>query len=616
MRPCLPHGVVPTILIVMASVCRPGSSTLFAVTSIFVVASGEFARIPAAEPIPRTEAARVVINEIHFAPPQKRPLEFVELYNPSSNEVRLAAWTLDKFTFPSTAVIPSRGFAVIAQDPKAFAAEFGFAPLGPLPGKLSRHGEHLTLRDATGAVVEELTYGVGFPWPTAAAGGGSSLERIHPNLPANDPGAWRSAGYPVTPAAAGTVFIPVTDPHWRWRKGTAEASSPREAWRRAEFKEDSSWQTGRTSIGYGDDDDETLLTDMRGRYTSIFLRHSFVIDRGVPLPAQLLLRVRVDDGCVAWINGQEVHRWHVRPGELPFDAVAENHEATDFEEAILPNAPSLLRTGTNLLALQVFNASRDSSDLSIDAELRTAEGAPARRHPTPGAPNSVFSSATPPSLLAVDHQPPQPKSGQAVVVTARFREGQSLTNVTLSWQVVEPGRYTRKSDPEYATNWSVAPMRDDGREGDVRAGDGVFTAVVPATWQKHRRLVRYRVRATNSGAVSVSAPQEDDDSPNFAWFVFDGLPAWTGASHPGKTPAITFSPEFLGTLPSYHLLARSADVAQSQWNGDANRRRFFGTLVYDGRVYDHIQFHNRGSGSAYISGKNKWGLKFNRAHEL
>ena len=178
------------------------------------------------------------------------------------------------------------------------------------------------------------------------------------------------------------------------------------------------------------------------------------------------------------------------------------------------------------------------------------------------------------------------------------------------------GGEMKSSFPKINGDWSVAPMRDDGREGDVRAGDGVFTAIVPATWQKHRRLVRYRVRATNAGAVSVSGPQEDDDSPNFAWFVFDGLPAWTGASHPGKTPEVTFSPEFLGTLPAYHLLARSADVAQSQWNGDANRRRFFGTLVYDGRVYDHIQFHNRGSGSAYISGKNKWGLKFNRAHEL
>ena len=40
MRPCLPHGVVPTILIVMASVCRPGSSTLCAIASIFVVATG------------------------------------------------------------------------------------------------------------------------------------------------------------------------------------------------------------------------------------------------------------------------------------------------------------------------------------------------------------------------------------------------------------------------------------------------------------------------------------------------------------------------------------------------------------------------------------------------
>ena len=36
-----------------------------------------------------------------------------------------------------------------------------------------------------------------------------------------------------------------------------------------------------------------------------------------------------------------------------------------------------------------------------------------------------------------------------------------------------------------------------------------------------------------------------------------------------------------------------------------------GTLVYRGVVYDHVQFSNRGQGSAHIAGKNKWGLKFN-----
>lgn len=560
----------------------------------------------------------VVINEIHYDPAEKRALEFVELHNAGPGPVRLGGWTLEKFRFPSNAVIAPGGFVVIAQDPLEFAREFDGRALGPLPGRLSNTGERLTLRNEAGETVDSVKYGVGFPWPTAANGAGPSLERVHPALPSDDPGSWRSAGYPpVPPAAAGTVFIPAGDPAWRWRRGTNEASHPVEAWRTDGFVEDRSWQTGRTSIGYEDGDDETVLTDMRGLYSSIFLRHAFVVGANARLPAELLLRVRVDDGCVVWLNGREVGRLHVKPGPVRFDGVAENHEATEeFERLTIGNAASWLVRGTNWLAVQAFNASKSSSDFTIDIELRTAEGAPGGRRPTPGATNSVMAARVPPSIVEVRHRPEQPKSGQPVVVTARVANADGVRAAWVRLQDVAPGAYVRRTDPAFRTNWTELPMRDDGRAGDVRAGDGVFTAEIPAAWQRHRHLVRYQVVARDGSGLETLAPLADDTVPNFAWLAYDGVPAWTGARQPGRTPPETFGPEFLGTLPVYHLLARAEEVAQSQWDGSANRRRFYGTLVYDGRVYDHIQFHNRGTGSAYISGKNKWGFKFNRTHEL
>lgn len=558
----------------------------------------------------------VVINEIHYDPADKRPLEFVELHNATGRPVELAGWTLEKFVFPAGTVLVPFGFAVVAQDPEAFQREHGFAPFGPLPGRLSNSGEKLTLRDAAGAVVDEVKYGAGFPWPTAANGAGPSIERIHPGLPSGDPGSWRSAGYPVVaPSSTGTVFIPAGDAGWLWRRGTNEASAIEGAWRAPDFPEDASWAPARTSIGYEDDDDQTVLTDMQGRYSSLYLRHRFVV--GTNPPPTLLLRVRVDDGCVAWINGREVARLHVRPGPLRFDGVAINHEAgEEFEEVLIDGAPGLARTGTNLLAVQVFNASRASSDLSFDAELRTPDGAPRGRRPTPGATNSVYSTVVPPRLGEVRHQPASPRSGEAVVVTARVADVASVAAVTLELQAVEPGAYVRRSDPAYRTNWTTLAMRDDGKDGDERRGDGLFSARVPESWQVHRRLVRYRVRAVDRAGRESTGPQSDDTVPNFAWFVYDGVPAWTGARRPGKSPPETYSPEFLRTVPAYHLLARAEDVARSQWDGGANRRRFAGTLVVDGRVLDHIEFHNRGTGSAYISGKNKWGFKFSRTHEL
>ena len=204
------------------------------------------------------------------------------------------------------------------------------------------------------------------------------------------------------------------------------------------------------------------------------------------------------------------------------------------------------------------------------------------------------------------HEPARPKPGVTVLVTARLAEGTSKP--TLKLQAVAPGKYIRKSDPDYEKEWTDLPMRDDGKEGDEKAGDRVYSVLVPASYQRHRWLLRYRVVATDKAGRAVQAPGPDDECPNFAWWCDAGPAAWTGASNPGKTPPLTFTSEFLGTLPTLTLLARAEDVARSQWDGTAHKQKQQGTLVYRGIVYDHIEYRNRGQGSAHIAGKNKWGL--------
>src|SRR5690606_7576881 len=122
----------------------------------------------------------------------------------------------------------------------------------------------------------------------------------------------------------------------------------------------------------------------------------------------------------------------------------------------------------------------------------------------------------------------------------------------------------------------------------------------------------YRLVITEADGKPVTLPDPKDAAPNYAFFCYDGLPSWTGAREPGKTPERTFSSDFLKTIKPYTLIARAEDIAASQWDGGAHKKRFPGTFVYDGVVYDHIAFTNRGQGSAHISGKNKWALKFNK----
>jgi hypothetical protein len=164
---------------------------------------------------------RVIINEIHFEPAEKKSLEFVELHNVGKTEAHLPGWQLGKFRFGATNSLLPGGFVVIAADPEAFRKAYGFTPLGPLPGRLKNEGERLALRDAGGRIVDEVRYGVGFPWPTATLGAGSSLERVHPNLAATFASSWRASGFRVdgslgnkapTPGKTNSVFSPAQPP--------------------------------------------------------------------------------------------------------------------------------------------------------------------------------------------------------------------------------------------------------------------------------------------------------------------------------------------------------------------------------------------------------------------
>ncbi len=113
--------------------------------------------------------------------------------------------------FPANSEIPANGLALlVANDPATFRSRYGVPPsvpiFGPYPGVLQNSGELLELTrpdppdvDTNGAVVvpyivvDAVRYNDKAPWPTNAAGLGSSLERISPAAYGNDPINWRAS---------------------------------------------------------------------------------------------------------------------------------------------------------------------------------------------------------------------------------------------------------------------------------------------------------------------------------------------------------------------------------------------------------------------------------------
>src|SRR4030095_7068482 len=98
---------------------------------------------------------------------------------------------------------------------------------------------------------------------------------------------------------------------------------------------------------------------------------------------------------------------------------------------------------------------------------------------------------------------------------------------------------------------------------------------------------------------------------------------WKGAIQPGSSDPVRGKPVEFATnvmrrLPVDHLISKKNYVEASTWSEQYQGEdyKWTGTLVYDGRVYDHIHYRARGGVWRYAMGKNMWKFSFNRGHEL
>ena len=242
--------------------------------------------------------------------------------------------------------------------------------------------------------------------------------------------------------------------------------------------------------------------------------------------------------------------------------------------------------------------------------------------PTPAAENSgVFADNIPPHIRQVRHSPKQPRSGDIMTVTAKVTDSDGVNSVTLLYQLVDPGNYFSREHTRHYERWIAVDMHDDGLNGDLSINDGIYTVQLPGSLQIHRRLVRYCIEVTDSIGNSLLVPYVDDPQPNFAYFVYDGVPAWKGVVRPGRS-VVEYGTEVMRSLPVYHLISRAEDVHECQFvpipdarcNPEANLYKWTGTLVYDGVVYDHIRYRARGGWATHEFGKNRWKFDFNRGH--
>lgn len=254
---------------------------------------------------------------------------------------------------------------------------------------------------------------------------------------------------------------------------------------------------------------------------------------------------------------------------------------------------------------------------------------------SPGARNLQFAGNAAPAVRNVSASPAQPVASAPTVIAAKVTDPDGVASVQLQYQIVPPGSFLPATMPnaivnhlivgadsplpanpafEAAANWITVPMNDDGLNGDAHGGDDIYTATLPG--QPNRTLVRYRIVAADNPGNSIRTPYVDDNSRNFAYFVYNGVPDYQGV------PAAT-----LTLLPNYHFLTRAADYNQcvaydaaSQLTGNTsswNYENWEAAIVYDGVVYDHVLYRLHGAnGRYYYAGKRAFRWFFNKGYEF
>ena len=340
----------------------------------------------------------------------------------------------------------------------------------------------------------------------------------------------------------------------------------------------------------------SIATDVRSRMygaqASAYLRIPFTVSDPSAVD-QLTLRMKYDDGFVAYLNGQEIARKNAPETPAWNSTATARHPdglAVQFEEFDVSAFNHLLTVGANVLAIQGLNIDATNADFLIQAELMAAttggDGTQFRYfiQSTPGGPNGVGARDLGPLLTQTGYSPAIPGTNDSITVTCRVDPAFApVTDVTLNWRVMfGPLQETR--------------MFDDGLHGDGAADDGVFGATITnqtgAHWTyQSGQMVRWFVTAADSlGRAS-------------RWPLFESTN--NSAAYLGTV----MQPDSIASkLPVIHLFVDPANLSAIDATPGGRAAVF-----YDGEFYDNILLHIRGNSTAgYVKKSHTW--KFHAEH--
>ncbi len=229
--------------------------------------------------------------------------------------------------------------------------------------------------------------------------------------------------------------------------------------------------------------------------------------------------------------------------------------------------------------------------------------------PTPKQQNANFSNNTSlPVVQSVSKSPDHPASNNAVRIKVDFDNHQlysNILNVELEYQINNAGDYKVKSDGNYNSSFLTKQMLDDGNfaiSGDSTANNGRYTAIIPASMHQNRSLIRYKIKVETTGGYVRYFPDPNHKEDNYSYYVYNGDAEFQD-----------YNFDELDTMQNITIVTKSSitnEYIGTQDNNDQYDGDEFlgeGTLIHNGKIFDHINFRPRGKTR---NNRVKPGIKF------
>ncbi len=313
---------------------------------------------------PLGDAYQARINEWYADGRIRLPQDFVELYNPDMNPIDVSGFALsDKpFAIPQMApmaplsFIEGEGFFVLIADGRPQDGK------NHLELRLDATHEHLGLMDASGQFVDQIFY---YPQTSEYSQGrqpDGARDLAFSDLPT--PGA--SNGGEISES---TVLLSINwDSDWKYNASGQDLGT---AWRESTFN-DASWASGAGLLGHEDGALPQLLrTSFPIGDTTYYFRKTVSFD-SIPDNLMTVFSSIVDDGFVLYVNGTEIQRRGMPGGTVTASTLANRTVGQASQEGPFTVPNSAWRVGENVIAVEVHQANRSSSDVVFGLQLTSS----------------------------------------------------------------------------------------------------------------------------------------------------------------------------------------------------------------------------------------------------